>query len=71
MTVPDGPQCPLLSRPDRGERLTGAYISFRNQTPLTRIEAVHAFDILLDWQGLAVIRTDARHFRVISRSAKK
>jgi hypothetical protein len=42
--------------------------SFRNQTPLATEELIHAFDILLNWQGLKVVYSDNKSFKVVRLS---
>ena len=39
-------------------------IAFHNQTPLTKAETMHAFDVLLAWQGLKVVHVDEKSFKV-------
>ena len=41
-------------------------ISFRSQTPLSKAETIHAFDILLAWQGLKTLPVGDRDFRVVT-----
>jgi RNA polymerase sigma factor (sigma-70 family) len=48
----------------RGD-LSGNPISLRNQTPLTRAQAVYALDTLLGWQDLKIVPVDDRAFRVV------
>jgi RNA polymerase sigma factor (sigma-70 family) len=50
---------------ESAERLSGRTISFRGQAPLTRTEIVHAFDILLGWQGLKVALVGDKRFRIV------
>jgi hypothetical protein len=40
-------------------------IAFHNQTPLTKTETLHAFDVLLAWQGLKVISVDDKSFKLV------
>jgi len=44
-------------------------IAFHNQTPLTKAETLHAFDVLLAWQGLKVVNADEKSFKVVPVAA--
>jgi RNA polymerase sigma factor (sigma-70 family) len=50
------------------ERLSGHTISFRGQTSLARAEVLHAFDILLGWQGFKVAWVGDKRFKIVSVS---
>jgi hypothetical protein len=55
----------LLGRqPINAKQWRGRSISFRNQTALSRSEALYALDILLSWQELQVVILDAKSFGV-------
>lgn len=43
----------------------GGLISFHNQTPLTKADAVYAFDTLLRWQNLKVMFVGDQSFKVV------
>jgi hypothetical protein len=43
----------------------GHTFSFRSQTVLSKAEVIHAFDILLNWQGLQAVPVGENDFRVI------
>jgi hypothetical protein len=43
----------------------GHTVSFRSQTVLSKAEIIHAFDILLNWQGLQAVPVGEKDFRVI------
>jgi hypothetical protein len=49
---------------------TGTF-TFHNQTPLTKTEILHAFDVLLAWHGLKVANMDDKSFRLVSMAAGK
>jgi RNA polymerase sigma factor (sigma-70 family) len=53
----------LLGRkPINAQKWRGASICFRNQTALSRSEALYALDILLSWQNLQVVLVDDKQF---------
>ena len=45
--------------------LPPATITFHSQTPLTKAEALHAFDVLLAWRGLKIVNVDDKSFKVV------
>jgi len=56
-------------QPVQENRFLGSQqFSFRNQTPLTTEELIHAFDILLNWQGLKVVNGANKSFKVVRLS---
>lgn len=42
----------------------GATFTFHNQTPLTKTEVLHAFDVILAWRGLKVVNLDDKSFKL-------
>lgn len=42
---------------------------FRNQTPLTKPETLHAFDVLLAWHGIKVVPVNDTSFKLIPLAA--
>ena len=50
----------------KGNQGSGQTISFRSQTPLSKADTIHAFDILLGWQGLKTLPVGERDFRLIT-----
>jgi len=39
--------------------------AFHNQTPLTKTETLHAFDVLLAWHGLKIVNVDDKSFKLV------
>ena len=39
--------------------------AFHNQTPLTKTETLHAFDVLLAWHGLKIVNVDDASFKLV------
>jgi hypothetical protein len=49
----------------------GLTFAFHNQTPMTKDETLHAFDVLLAWHGLKVVKTDDKSFELAPITAEK
>jgi hypothetical protein len=49
--------------------LPSATITFHSQTPLTKTETLHAFDVLLDWHGLKIVNVDDKSFKLVPVAA--
>src|ERR1700690_976417 len=43
--------------------------TFHNQTPLTKNETLHAFDVLLGWHGLKVVNLDDNSYKLVPVSS--
>jgi len=48
---------------------SGGTYTFHNQAPLTKYEILHAFDVLLAWNGLKIITSNDKSFEVVPFAA--
>ena len=57
-----------LAQPDRLP--AGIHIYLVTQTPLSKAEAIHAFDVVFGWHGLKVVLAGKDSFKVIPVSSQ-